>query len=282
MRIPKRSIRITLLKFVKIFLLQHFDFSYKNTQFKASDSEQGTAVVFLHGFLENRFMWNDIIEALPKKYRCISLDLPGHGESKNLAYVHSMEEMAEVVKAMLDHLKIRRAIVVGHSMGGYVALALADRYPDMLKGMVLMNSTARADSKERQHNRDRAISLVKRNPKSYVRNSIPMLFRPVNRKKFHAELKQVKEEALGTSAQGIVAALEGMKIRIDREVILNFAPYPILFVASQKDPVLAWEQLEEQFFHEAVEPLILSEGHMSHIENFEELMLGLKQFLAKA
>jgi pimeloyl-ACP methyl ester carboxylesterase len=262
--------------------LQHFNFSYKNTQFKASDSEQGTAVVFLHGFLENRFMWSDIIEALPKKYRCITIDLPGHGESQNLAYVHSMEEMAEVVKAMLDHLKIRRAIVVGHSMGGYVALALADRYPDMLKGMVLMNSTARADSEERQHNRDRAISLVKRNPKSYVRNSIPLLFRPLSRQKYQAAVKWAKEEALKTSAQGIVAALEGMKIRIDREVILNFAPYPILFVASQKDPVLAWGQLEEQFFHEAVEPLILSEGHMSHIENFEELLAGLKTFLARS
>ena len=226
-------------------------------------------------------MWNEIIDALPKKYRCITIDLPGHGESENLAYVHSMEEMAELVKALLDHLKIRRAILVGHSMGGYVALALADSYPDMLKAMVLMNSTARADSEERKLNRDRAISLVKRNPKSYVRNSIPMLFRPVNRKKFHSQLKPIKEEALKTSAQGIVAALEGMKERIDREVILNFAPYPILFVASQKDPVLAWEQLEEQFFHEAVEPLILSEGHMSHIENFEDLLIGLKAFLAR-
>ncbi len=238
-------------------------------------------MVFLHGFLENRKMWSEVLAALPKKYRCISLDLPGHGESDNLAYVHSMEEMAEVVKALLDHLKIRRAIIVGHSLGGYVALALADAYPDMLKGMVLMNSTARADGEERKHNRDRAINLVKRNYKSYVRNSIPMLFRPVNRKKYHRALKEIKLEALQTSPQGIVAALEGMKIRIDREVILNFAPYPILFVASKKDPVLPWAQLEEQFFHEAVEPLVLSEGHMSHIENFPELLAGLKQFLAK-
>jgi len=261
--------------------LHNLEFQYKNTKFTASDSGQGKAVVFLHGFLENRAMWAELQEALPKKYRCISLDLPGHGESENLAYVHSMEEMAEVVKALLDHLKIRRAIVVGHSLGGYVALALADSYPDMLKGMVLINSTARADGEERQRNRDRAINLVKRNHKSYVRNSIPMLFRPVNRKKYHEEVKKIKTEALQTSAQGIVAALEGMKIRIDHEVILNFAPYPILFVASKKDPVLPWEQLEEQFFHESVEPLVLSEGHMSHIENFPELLAGLKQFLAK-
>jgi pimeloyl-ACP methyl ester carboxylesterase len=262
--------------------LQDLEFSYKNSKFRAFDSGQGIAVVFLHGFLENRKMWSPLVEALPKKYRCIALDLPGHGDSENLAYVHSMEEMAEVVKALLDHLKIRRAVVIGHSMGGYVALALSDRYPDLLKGMVLMNSTARADNALRKYNRDRAIALVKRNAKSYVRNSIPMLFRPLNRKKFSEEVKEIKGQALETSAQGIVAALEGMKNRIDREVILNFAPYPILFVASKKDPVLGWEQLEEQFFHEAVEPLVLSEGHMSHVENFPELFGGIKQFLAKA
>ena len=262
--------------------MQDLEFSYKNSKFKAFDSGQGIAVVFLHGFLGNRLMWSPLVEALPRKYRCIALDLPGHGDSENLAYVHSMEEMAEVVKALLDHLKIRRAVVIGHSMGGYVALALSDRYPDLLKGMVLMNSTARADSDARKHNRERAINLVKRNYKSYVRNAIPMLFRPVNREKYQQAVNRIKAEALETSAQGIVAALEGMKVRIDREVILNFAPYPILFVASKKDPVLPWEQLEEQFFHEAVEPLILSEGHMSHIENFPELLAGMKRFLARA
>lgn len=262
--------------------MQDLEFSYKNSKFRAFDSGQGIAVVFLHGFLENRKMWSPLIAALPRKYRCIALDLPGHGDSENLAYVHSMEEMAEVVKTLLDHLKIRRAVVIGHSMGGYVALALSERYPDLLKGLVLMNSTARADSEKRKYNRNRAIALVKRNPKSYVRNSIPMLFRPLSRKKFSEKVKQIKGEALATSAQGIVAALEGMKNRIDREVILNFAPYPILFVASKKDPVLAWEQLEEQFFHESVESLVLSEGHMSHVENFPELFGGIKQFLAKA
>lgn len=245
----------------------------------AREEGKGPAVVFLHGFLENQSMWDELWSALPKQYRKISLDLPGHGGSENLSYIHTMEEMAEVVKALLDRLRLRKAVLVGHSMGGYVALAFAEAYPDMLKAMVLMNSTSRADSDERKINRDRAIALVKRNHKSYIRNAIPMLFRPKSRTLYREQVAAVKKEALKTSLQGVVAALEGMKRRIDREVILNFAPYPILLVAAKKDPVLGWDDLAEQFEHAAVQSLELSEGHMSHIENFAELLQGLKSFL---
>lgn len=254
-------------------------FQYKEANFYAEEQGQGKALIFLHGFLENRQMWTSILEALPNTYRKITLDLPGHGKSENLAYVHSMEEMAEVVMALVKHLRLKKFTLIGHSMGGYVALALADKYPDNLKALVLMNSNSRADSPEKQKNRDRAVALVKRNPKSYVRNAIPLLFRPKNRQLLKEQVASAKEQALQTSAQGIVAALEGMKQRIDREMILAFAPYPILFVASKKDPVLEFEMLAEQMQYDTIEPLILEDGHMSHLENPEELVEGLRAFL---
>lgn len=254
-------------------------FQYKEANFYAEEQGQGKALIFLHGFLENRQMWAPVLEALPNSYRKITLDLPGHGKSDNLAYVHSMEEMAEVVMALVKHLRLKKFTLIGHSMGGYVALALADKYPDNLKALVLMNSNSRADSLEKQMNRDRAISLVKRNPKSYVRSAIPLLFRPKNRQFLKEQVALVKEQAMETSAQGIVAALEGMKQRLDREMILAFAPYPILFIASKKDPVLEFEMLKEQMQYDKVESLILEDGHMSHLENPKELFEGLKAFL---
>lgn len=259
--------------------MRTFEFQYKGARFVAEDEGRGRAVIFLHGFLENRRMWRDILPKLPRNIRKITLDLPGHGDSDNLAYVHSMEDMAEVVMSLMKHLYLRKAVLCGHSMGGYVAMAFAEHYPDHLKGVILMNSNARADSPERKLNRGRAIQLLKRDPSSYIRNAIPLLFSDASRKGLKKEVDWAREEALRTSVQGVVAALEGMKIRPDREAILEFAPYPILLIASRKDPVLPFESLLEQMEHRAVQALILEEGHMSHLEEAEPLLKGIKAFL---
>lgn len=224
-------------------------------------------------------MWAQLIAALPRAYRKITLDLPGHGASENLGYVHSMEDMAALVNGLAEHLKLKRFFVCGHSLGGYVALALAEQYPDKLKGMLLLNSTTRADSPERKKNRNKAIEVVKRNHKSYIRISIPMLFRPKNRRNLAKEIKVVKADALRTSQQGIIATLEGMKQRPDREVLLHFAPYPILFVGGKHDPVIALEDIEEQMKGHRVTPLLLENGHMSYLEDFDPLLVGMKSFL---
>lgn len=262
--------------------MKKFTFSYKQVRFTAAQAGKGTAIVFLHGFLENKNMWRETIQALPHSYRKIVIDLPGHGESGNLGYVHSMDEMAEVVRSMLNHLKIKKVTLCGHSMGGYVALAFAELFPDMVKGIVLLNSTARADTDERKKNRDRAINVVKRNHSSYIRQSIPMLFRPKNRRLLADEVRTVKEQALKTSKQGIIAALEGMKIRPDREVILRFAGFPVFMIAGKHDPVIAYKDSQDQIREHNLDHLLLENGHMSHIEDFDELLAGLKQMLRKA
>ena len=261
--------------------MPQFEFHYKGARFVGEDEGRGRAVLFLHGFLENRRMWQQTIKALPRTIRKITLDLPGHGDSENLGYVHTMEEMAELVQALMKHLYLRKAVLCGHSMGGYVALAFAEKYPDHLKGLILMNSNSRADSEEKKLNRNRAIKLVKQNYQSFIRNAIPALFAEGNRKRLKKEIAKVRKEALRTSVQGIVAALEGMKIRVDREPILAFAPYPILFIASAQDPVLPIKVLEEQMEHTAVQGLKFQEGHMSHLEEPEALVQGLKQFLGQ-
>ncbi len=134
---------------------------YKNTKITYTDQGKGTAVVLLHGFYENKEMWNAFVPEFSKKHRIITIDLLGHGQTECLGYVHSMEDQADMVHHVLHELKIRKAVLVGHSMGGYIALAFAELYPDAMKGLVLLNSTSRADSDERKANRDRAIIAVK-------------------------------------------------------------------------------------------------------------------------
>lgn len=256
-------------------------FIHKNTKISFTDQGKGTAVVLLHGFLENQTMWNALIPELSQKNRVITIDLLGHGQTECLGYVHTMEDQADMVHGILQHLKIRKAVLIGHSMGGYVALAFAELYPEAVKGLVLLNSTARADTAERKTNRDRAIKAVKQNYTAFVRMSIANLFSEDNRERLTEEIEKAKIEALKTPLQGIVAALEGMKIRNDREVILHFATYPMQLILGKKDGVLLYEDNLEQIEGTVVKLTTFPDGHMSHIENREELTRVLMDFLKK-
>jgi len=252
--------------------------NYKNINLAYSDTGKGTAIVMLHGFLENSTMWDFFVDQYTKKYRVITIDLLGHGETECLGYVHTMEDMADAVHAVLHELRIRKAIFMGHSMGGYVALAFAELYADMIKGMVLQNSTARADSDDRKANRDRAIKAVKQNYTAFVRMSIANLFSEENRERFAADIEALREQAVKTPLQGIVAALEGMKIRKDREVILHFAPYPILLVLGKHDQSLVYDEHVDQIEGTEVKLITHPYGHMSHIECREDLLKQTLEF----
>lgn len=254
---------------------------FKNTSIAYSDAGKGTAIVLLHGFLENQKMWNNYITPFTKKNRVITIDLLGHGESECLGYVHSMEDNADAVHAVLAELRIRKAILVGHSMGGYVALAFAELYPENVKGLVLLNSTAKADSDERKLNRDRAIKAVKQSYIGFVSLAVANLFSENNRERLIEEIENTKKEALKTPLQAIVASLEGMKIRADREVLLHLSPYPKMLVLGEKDHVLGYEETKEQIENTAVELVTFPDGHMSHIENQEGLINVLSTFFKK-
>jgi len=253
--------------------------TFKNTKINFSEYGKGNVVILLHGFLENSTMWADVIPQISKQNRVIAIDLLGHGQTECLGYVHSMELMAEAVHAVTKHLKIRRATFIGHSMGGYVALAYAEKYPDAIKGLCLMNSTSKADSLERKKNRERAIKAVKQNHKTFVRISISNLFRPKNRTLFAAKIKEIKREALKTPLQSIIGALEGMKIRQDREDVLRFGPFKKMMMISKKDPVLNFESLLEQTKNTDIITVQLPDGHMSHIEDYELFSYNIMHFV---
>ena len=237
--------------------------------------------MLLHGFLENSTMWNTHVEELAKKQRVICVDLLGHGATDCLGYVHTMEDMADAVHHVVHELKLRKVVLVGHSMGGYVALAFAELYPDMMKGLVLLNSTSKADSDERKLNRDRAILAIKKSYTTAIRMAIANLFSEENRDRLVDEIEVVKEEALKTPLQGIVAAQEGMKVRNDREVLLHLTPYPKVLILGKKDPVLNYEENKDQVENSEVELVTFNDGHMSHIENRDELTAVLLNFLKK-
>ncbi len=251
---------------------------YKNTKISFTDSGEGTAIVLLHGFLENKTMWQEYVDLFTEKYRVITIDLLGHGESDSLGYVHSMEDNASAVQEVLNHLEISESIVVGHSMGGYVGLAFAELFPENIQKLVLLNSSSKEDSAEKKLNRTRAIEAVKKNYVTFVSMSIANLFSEENRTKLVAEIEKVKVQALKTPLQGIVAALEGMKTRKDREAILKQNAFPTLLILGKKDPVLNYQDNLAQIENTTAELVSFEDGHMSHIENKEELKMVLADF----
>ncbi|WPO79815.1 alpha/beta hydrolase [Flavobacterium sp. KACC 22761] len=251
---------------------------YKNTKISYSDTGTGNTIVLLHGFLENKKMWKEYVDLFSKNNRVITIDLLGHGETECLGYVHEMQDNANVVNEVLEHLQIEKAILLGHSMGGYVGLAFAELFPNKIKKLVLLNSTSKEDSAEKKLNRTRAIKAVKQNYIGFVSLAIANLFSENNRIRLANEIEKVKEEALKTPLQGIIASLEGMKIRKDRESLLHENRFPVLLILGKKDPVLNYEDSLSQIEDTTVELVSFEDGHMSHIENKEELKKILSDF----
>lgn len=252
---------------------------YKSISVYFTDDGEGQVVVLLHGFLSNSTMWNSFIPELRKKNRIISIDLLGHGKTECLGYIHSMELMADAVSAVLNSLKIKKFSIIGHSLGGYVALALAEKHPKKIIGLCLMNSTAEEDSPERMKLRNRAIKVSKTNFADLVKVSIPNLFRPKNISIYTEEIKTLKKEALKTSIQGYIATQEGMKIRKNREFILQSLNFKKMMIISRKDPVLEYHTLIKQANRAKMKIVEFPDGHMPHIENRGNFLQSIAHFI---
>lgn len=253
--------------------------TFKNANISFSDVGKGTVAVLIHGFLENSTMWKNIIPELSKRNRIISIDLLGHGNSDCLGYVHSMELFAETIEAVLKHLRIRKCILIGHSLGGYVSLAFAEKNPQKIKGLCLMNSTSNADSDELKIRRERANKMVQNNFENLVRMSFANLFGVASRTTFATEINLALKEALKTPIQGYIAANQGMKIRPNRNHILTENVFKKLIIVGEKDSVLDFKASLKEANSTNSEIMVLSNGHMSHIENKSELIKALKCFI---
>ncbi len=242
-------------------------------------TSNGTTIVLLHGFLENASMWNEISSELSKRNRIVTIDLLGHGRSDCLGYLHSMELFSETVEAVLKQLRIRKCIVIGHSLGGYVALAFAERNPQKIKGLCLLNATSNEDDQERKQLRTRANMMIQNNFTNMVRMSFTNLFSEVSRVNYADEIKNGLDEALKTSVQGYIAGQEGMKLRPNRNHVLAKNDFKKMIITGRKDPVLDIQKSIEEAEKTNSKLIIFPDGHMSHIENFAKLIIVLKNFI---
>lgn len=251
--------------------------SYKNIQIAFTVEGKGETIVLLHGFLESSTIWKNVVSALKETHQIIAIDLLGHGKTEKLGYIHSMETMAETVYAVLSELKVEKASIIGHSMGGYVGLAFAEKFPQQLEKLILLNSSTVADSEERKENRDRAKRLVKQNKQAFISMAIKNLFTDENRNALRAEIDALVEEAVQLPEENIIATVEGLKNRKDRTEILQQYSGEKIIIAGKNDPVVPFKEIEAVAEKTNSTFISFEDGHMSYLENEEELLKVLNE-----
>ena len=256
--------------------------TYKDIDLCYSDRGEGIALVLLHGYLETREVWESFVPLLLSVYRVLCIDLPGHGDSGTWGDEHSMEDLAGAVKLILDVEGIDRAVVIGHSMGGYVAMAFAGLFPGRLHAYVLFHSTCFADTDEKKHNRDREIGLVLCGRKKQIISvNIPKAFAGKNLEPLREVVAHCREIACRNSDDGIIALLRGMKGRKDTSAVLSDAGLPLMLVGGMKDnyiPVEVFEKLAGMAPHARVLRLEGS-GHMGFLEEADTAAKALVDFI---
>lgn len=250
----------------------------------AYDTEgRGVAVVLLHGFCEDSRVWEDFKpDLVEEKLRVITIDLPGFGQSAVWPGV-SIADMAEAVGAVLEELKLDKVVLIGHSMGGYVGLAFAEKYPEKLIGLGLFHSHPYEDSEEKKEGREKGVGFVQRQGHVlYVKQLIPALFAPDFVKSNAFLIEKLTFRASIYDVKGIIAALKAMKNRPDRSKTLAELKCPVLFIIGKKDTAVPADQSLEQTHLPALASIHILEkvGHMGMFEAAKQTKLFVRKFVS--
>lgn len=224
-------------------------------------------LVLLHGFMENLSIWSDMEPHLSDNFSLLKIDLPGHGQSEIIAEVQTMEMMAEEVKKVLDHENISKIHLLGHSMGGYVSLAFAEKHPEYLKSLTLFFSTYFPDDDEKKEQRIKSYRIIKDAFAHYARAGVPNLFNPNEKDILEGKIETALEVALSTNNLGALASVKGMVERTDKKHIMENLEAKILVLAGKHDNAVKTETMIKHLPDRTnIKSYILDCGHNGHWE----------------
>ncbi len=246
-----------------------------------TDHGNGFPVVLLHGFCETREVWIRFAKSLSKDCRVISVDLPGFGNSKILPDGFSVADAASKIIALLKGIGIEKTIAIGHSLGGYVTLAMVNQQAELFSGFGLFHSTAYADSEERKASRNKVIEFVSKNGvPAFIETFIPPLFYD----KTNPDVPFAVKMALKTSPEALIGYAKAMRDRPDLTSVIQKFNNPIMFIAGEKDTVIPAETLQKQA-KLAIRPhlhVVQGAAHMGMFEKEAETLNLTHEFLVKA
>jgi pimeloyl-ACP methyl ester carboxylesterase len=262
----------------------------KNSRIHYHVSGNGTPVVLVHGFAEDHDVWRYQHVALSKHYQLIIPDLPGSGKSDSIDDM-SIDGMADCIKQIIDQAfsateALAGVFMIGHSMGGYIMLAFAEKYPEMLLGMALFHSTAYEDSAEKKATRQRGITFIQTHGSyEFIKQSAPNLFTENYRIKNNAILEEMIARYSSFDSLALTAYYEAMILRPDRTTVLQSFNKPILFIIGKNDKAIPFEESMKQSHIPQLAFIEIMENaaHMGMWEEKEksnEVLLSFLQYAA--
>ena len=257
---------------------------YQDIQLHYRKVGVGAATLLIHGFGEDGNVFNQAIKHLPEQGTLLIPDLPGSGESEVWPTAEpSLNDFALALNAILENEGIEKCSVMGHSMGGYIALAFAEQFPEKIVALGLLHSTAYADSTERIQKRKQAIDFIEREgAAAFLRISLPGLFAPAFREQGKAEIESLLTSMKQVSPKTLIQYYRAMMKRPDSSKLLASAPYPVMFIIGQEDEIVnASDTLQlANITANAYIHVLNNVGHMSMLEapeSFANLLLYFMQ-----
>ena len=246
----------------------------------SQEKGSGKPLLLIHGFPFHQGLWDGYSERFTDRFRVITVDLPGFGKSPLLKNPFSIDHIAETLLGFLREKNLNDVVLIGHSLGGYVALSMVKKDPTCFAGLVLFHSTAYSDSAEKKESRMKVVDFVTKNgPVPFTTGFIPPLFASPN----HPAIENVRKIAGEASAEAVIAYSLAMKDRDEHLKTLESFENPTLFLAGKNDPGIPPESIVKQAAHcQKPQIQILDDvAHMGMFEKPEATATEIKDFLSK-
>ena len=235
-------------------------------------------VVLLHGFGADSSIWNDYATVLAKEYNVI---LPEYAQ---LSHLETIEDYADFVHEQLVEKGVEKCALIGHSMGGYISLAFAEKYPQMLSGFGLFHSSSFADSEEKKAARNKIIESIKKGGSEvFIRASTPTLYAEDFVKENAFVVAKHIETASLFPPEALIAGMQAIRDRPDRRAVLKALKVPVMFIIGEKDKSISPADAKSQimmpkFFSSSI---LDNVAHMGMVEEAEHCLAFLERFLLK-
>jgi pimeloyl-ACP methyl ester carboxylesterase len=251
-------------------------------------SAEAPVLMLLHGYLETMYVFNELVEALKRHYRVIVIDMPGHGltdyapAGPDGERVNTLSFGASVVVGVLDKCGVDKAVLAGHSMGGYVMLQTLREHPERVEKAILLHSHPYPDSPQKIEDRGREKQFVAAGKLLAVADiSIPNMYYSENLRACDEKIRETVELCETHDPEGIIASIEGLRRRDDLSDVLEHPPVPVLLIHGDHDAFLPLERVEEmkKKFPDVRYALIPNAGHNSFIEQPAACIEALTTFL---
>ena len=269
----------SLHQFSNFQLLQQ-SIKYQNATIYFQVIGEGRPVFLLHGFGEDGSIWKNQIDALQNDCQLIVPDLPGSGQSGFVKNA-DIETYAVIIKMIVDSFidtTSRKISIVGHSMGGYIALAFAKKYPDSLQSLGLFHSTAFADGEEKKLMRKKAIDFIQeKGAYTFLKTSIPGMFNDANA----IFIDELIEKGKAFSEPELIQYYKAMMDRHDSTDVLRNFSKPVLFVIGEYDMAVPLQSCLQQCYFPAISHICIlkKSAHMGMLEEKEKANAALRSFL---